>query len=74
MLQEVLDAATSYFSHSDGVAVRKGKLVFVSKVQKELFLLDLDHFTDTAISTSTASLPGGGEFDSQPDHTYKVGL
>lgn len=68
MLQEVLDSATSYFRNSEGIAVRNGKLAFVSKVQKELFLLDLDQFTYTSISSSTASLPGGGEFDSQPDH------
>jgi hypothetical protein len=43
-------------------------LAFVSKVQKQLFTLDLDKLTYTAVSTETSTLPGGGTLDDQPDH------
>ena len=68
VLQEGRDSANAYFRNSEGIAIRNGKLAFVSKVQKELFLLDLDLFTYTSFSTATAALTGGGQFDSQPDH------
>ena len=67
-LQEGRDSAIAYFRNSEGIAIRNGKLAFVSKVQKELFILDLDKFTYTSFSTETSTLTGGGRFDSQPDH------
>ena len=67
-LQEGRNSALAYFKNSEGIAIRNGKLAFVSKVQKELLLLDLDKFTYTSLSTETVALSGGGRFDAQPDH------
>ena len=67
-LQDGRDSAIAYFRNSEGIAIRNGKLAFVSKEQKEMFILDLDKFTYTSFSTETGTLTGGGRFDSQPDH------
>jgi hypothetical protein len=67
-LQEGRNSAISYFRASEGIAIRNGILAFVSKTQKELFLLDLDKFTYTSVGTETNTLTGGGRFDAQPDH------
>ena len=56
------------FQNSEGIAIQSGMMAFVSKTQKQLFLLDLDRYTYTAVSTATDVLPGGGEFEGQPDH------
>jgi uncharacterized protein len=61
-------SAQQNFQSSEGIAVQNGKLHFVSKVQKQLFTLDLDLLTYSVVSTSTSTLPGGGTFDDQPDH------
>jgi hypothetical protein len=61
-------SAETYFRNSEVIAVQNGKLAFVSKVQKQLFTLDLDKLTYTAVSTDTSTLPGGGTLDDQPDH------
>jgi Bacterial protein of unknown function (DUF839) len=61
-------SAQQYFQNSEGIALQNGKLHFVSKVQKQLFTLDLDLLTYTVVSTSTSTLPGGGIFEAQPDH------
>jgi uncharacterized protein len=61
-------SAETYFRNSEGIAVQNGKLAFVSKVQKQLFTLDLDKLTYTDVSTETSTLPGGGTLDDQPDH------
>ena len=69
VLQEGRDSALLYYRNSEGIAIRNGKLVFVSKIQKEMFLLDLDQLTYTSVSTEGAgTLSGGGRFDSEPDH------
>jgi hypothetical protein len=67
-LQEGRDSAVQYFRNAEGIAILNGKLAFVSKVQKELFILDLDKFTYVSVSTETSTLSGGGRFDAQPDH------
>ena len=61
-------SARNYFPNSEGIAVHNGKLAFVSKTKKQLFILNLDTFTYTVTSTTTSVLPGGGQFDAQPDH------
>ena len=67
-LAEGRTSANLYFRNSEGIAIQNGKLAFVAKAQKELFLLDLDALTYSKISTSTGPLVGGGNFDGQPDH------
>ena len=61
-------SAQTYFPNSEGIAIHNGKLAFVSKVKKQLFILNLNLFTYTVTSTATSTLPGGGQFDAQPDH------
>jgi uncharacterized protein len=56
------------YPNAEGIAVHNGRLAFVSKVRKTMFFLDLDLLTYTKVSTATAPLPGGGQFDAQPDH------
>ena len=61
-------SAQTYFQNAEGIAVHNGVLYFVSKVQREMFILQLDQLTYTKVSTATPVLPGGGSFDAQPDH------
>jgi uncharacterized protein len=61
-------SAQANFQNAEGIDVHNGVLYFVSKVQKEMFILQLDQFTYTKVSTLTSTLPGGGTFDAQPDH------
>jgi hypothetical protein len=60
-------SANDYYWNVEGALHHKGKLMFVSKVQKELFVLDLDGNTYTTESTETGNLPGGGRLGAQPD-------
>ena len=66
------ESAELYYRNSEGIAVQNGRLAFVSKAQRQLFTLDLDRFTYTVISTKTSVLPGGGTFESQPDHVIAM--
>ena len=61
-------SASTNYPNAEGIAVHNGKLSFVSKTKKRLFILNLDARTYTSVSTSTSTLPGGGRFDGQPDH------
>jgi hypothetical protein len=61
-------SAKANYPNSEGIAIHDGKLHFVSKVNKQLFTLDLDQLTYTVVSTKTSALPGGGTFGDQPDH------
>ena len=61
-------SAESYFPNSEGIAIRSGTMAFVSKTKRQLFLLDLDQFTYSVVSTETDVLAGGGQFEGQPDH------
>jgi hypothetical protein len=61
-------SANNYYKNSEGIAITNGTLAFVSKVEKLLFLLNLDQLTYTAVSTETPVLSTGGSFDAQPDH------
>jgi hypothetical protein len=60
-------SASDYYWNVEGALHHNGKLMFVSKVQKELFILDLDRRTYTTESTETGKLPGGGRLGAQPD-------
>lgn len=62
------ESALSHFRNSEGITIHEGVLYFVSKVQKELFRLDLDNMTYSVESTQTGELEGGGSFGSGPDH------
>jgi uncharacterized protein len=61
-------SALQYYPSSEGIAIQNGKLYFVSKLRQELYTLNLDTLSYTVVSTRTSTLPGGGTFDSQPDH------
>ena len=56
------------YPNSEGIAIHNGTLAFVSKVERMLFLLNLDDGTYKAVSTRTTELSTGGTFDGQPDH------
>jgi uncharacterized protein len=62
------NSAAEYFPKAEGIAVRQGKLYFVSKKKKQLYTLDLNKSTYTVVSTATDDLPGGGKLDAEPDH------
>ena len=64
-------SADEYYWNVEGVLCHDGKLMFVSKVQQELFILDLDRGTYTKESTDAQSLPGGGSFGAQPDQLIR---
>mmetsp|Transcript_25296 Transcript_25296/g.50648 ORF Transcript_25296/g.50648 Transcript_25296/m.50648 type:complete len:889 (+) Transcript_25296:36-2702(+) len=59
-------SASTYFPNAEGIDVINRQLFFISKVNKELFELDLA--AKTWIVTSTVS----GAFDRQPDQIQKV--
>jgi uncharacterized protein len=60
-------SADEYYWNVEGALHQNGTLMFVSKVQKELFILDLDKKTYRTESTVTSDLPGGGKMGAQPD-------
>jgi len=61
-------SAASYYKNAEGIAHHDGVLLFVSKKQKELFILDLSNGTYAVESTQTGQLDGGGSFGAGPDH------
>ena len=68
-------SANQYYRNSEGIAITNGTLAFCSKVEKLLFLLQLDEMTYTAVSTETISPMVSndgdgtdGTLDAQPDH------
>jgi sugar lactone lactonase YvrE len=60
------NSASTYFPNAEGIDVINRQLFFVSKVNKELFELDLANMT--WIVQSTVS----GAFDQQPDQIQKI--
>lgn len=60
-LSEGRQSAVDNYINTEGIDARNGRLVFVSKKQRELFILELDEGTWTKSSTSS------GVFDGQPD-------
>jgi hypothetical protein len=60
-------SAAAYFQNVEGIVCKDGMLLFVSKVQKQLFELDLERGCYTSTSTAAGVLAGGGTFDGQPD-------
>ncbi|KAL3936987.1 MAG: hypothetical protein SGBAC_007802 [Bacillariaceae sp.] len=65
-LQAAKDNARRLFQNSEGIDVRGNQLFVVSKVQKELFILDLDAMTYEVHSTVF------GLFDGQPDQMKRL--
>ncbi|CAJ1970186.1 unnamed protein product, partial [Cylindrotheca closterium] len=55
-----------YYKHSEGIDVNNDQLFFVSKVQKELFILNLDSKTYEVHSTVS------GIFDGHPDQMKRL--
>mmetsp|Transcript_24987 Transcript_24987/g.54101 ORF Transcript_24987/g.54101 Transcript_24987/m.54101 type:complete len:874 (-) Transcript_24987:336-2957(-) len=60
-IAEGRQSADDNYINTEGIDARNGRLVFVSKKQRELFILELDEGTWSKSSTST------GVFDGQPD-------
>ena len=60
------DSANDHYSNAEGIDVRDGMLYFVSKVNKELFILDLDKGTYQSSTTKS------GAFEGQPDQIARM--
>jgi len=58
-LEDGKRSASSFFPNVEGIAHQDGRLLFVSKKQKELFILDLDNGTYAVESTQTGQLEAG---------------
>jgi hypothetical protein len=66
-------SAYNYYQNCEGIIYHDGELMFVSKVQKELFRLDLEEGTYKVESTLARDLEGGGSFGDQPDEMFTAG-
>lgn len=60
------ESGYNYYRNSEGIDVRDGILYMTSKVQKKLFILDLDVGTYQSSSTNT------GAFEGQPDQIARM--
>lgn len=58
---EAEESAELYYPNLEGVDFHEGKLYVVSKIFREMFVLDVDNMTYESSSTSS------GAFDGQPD-------
>ena len=65
-IEEGASSAAVYFQNGEGIDIRNGLLYFTSKVQKFLYIFDLDNMTFERTSTQT------GAFDHQPDQVARV--
>eukprot|EP00980_Cylindrotheca_fusiformis_P014210 scaffold3741_cov127-Cylindrotheca_fusiformis.AAC.2 len=65
-LDEAKQNSRKYYRNSEGIDVYNNELFFVSKAEKELFILDLDTMTYEAHSTVF------GLFDGQPDQMKRL--
>jgi len=59
-------SATSMYQFTEGVDVKNGQLYFVSKTQRQLFMVDLRGNTYTVSSTAS------GAFNRQPDQIAHI--
>jgi len=64
-IDEGRSSASTYYQFTEGIDCRDGMLFFISKVQKELFILDLDSYTWTVTSTEHGAF-------SQPDQIISI--
>jgi hypothetical protein len=64
-IEEGRASATQYYQFTEGIDCRDGMLYFISKTQKELFVLNLDYDTWTVSSTEHGAF-------SQPDQLYSI--
>ena len=60
------DNAEKFFANSEGIDVSGNKLYFTSKMEKSLFILDLDAMTYEVETTES------GLFDGQPDQVKRL--
>lgn len=58
--------AKQYYQNSEGIDIRDGLLYFTAKLDKYLFILDLDNQTYEQSSTIS------GAFDGQPDQVARI--
>lgn len=65
-LSNAKDNAERYYQYTEGIDVYNGELFVVSKIQKELFILDLDARTYKVLSTKS------GLFDGTPDQLKRL--
>ena len=59
-----------YHPNLEGISYSEGKLYFVSKTMKKLYVLDLDKGTYVSSATDDYSLYSG-EFKNGPDHRFR---
>ena len=67
------DSALQHYQQVEGVLRHENNLIFVSKAEKKVYVLDLDRGTYADFSTKSQGkdLPGGGSFGDGPDQlTY----
>mmetsp|Transcript_9057 Transcript_9057/g.18200 ORF Transcript_9057/g.18200 Transcript_9057/m.18200 type:complete len:840 (+) Transcript_9057:96-2615(+) len=65
-LAEGQNSASAHFKNIEGIDIRDGMLYMTAKVDKLLFILDLDDMTFEQSSTRS------GAFDSQPDQVARI--
>ena len=58
--------ARAFYRNSEGIDIRNGRVYFVAKASKSLYILDLD--AGTYVRSSTQS----GAFDGQPDQVARI--
>lgn len=59
-------SAYEHYRYAEGIDIRDGKMYFVTKAEKHLFILDLDLLTYERSSTVS------GAFDGQPDQIHSI--
>lgn len=64
-IEEGMASATLYYRFTEGIDCRDGMLFFISKEQRELFILNLDFFTYTVSSTEHGAF-------SEPDQIVSI--
>ena len=72
-LEEGRNSAEQHYQNVEGISFHNGVLSFVSKLQREIFMLNLDAGTYTVDTTQRGLLTGGGNFKGQPDQLIQVG-
>ena len=61
-----MESANKYYRNSEGVSFHEGKLYFMAKKERKMFILDLDQLT-YEVEISGKKFYGGGAFSDQPD-------
>lgn len=65
-------SASTYYKNVEGITFHEGKIHFVSRRFKMIFILDLETKTYAVESTDIGELTGGGQFGDSPDQLLSV--